>query len=82
MMREIKKEYSNSDITVVWKPHLCMHSTKCWKALLPVFDPRRKPWIDMKAAATAEIIKAVNNCPSQALSYYSSNRTSNAKDQD
>jgi len=80
MPREINKKYSNNDITVVWKEHLCMHSSNCWRALLPVFDPRRKPWIDMQAAATDEIIKTVDNCPSKALSYYRKNISSGEQD--
>lgn len=69
MKRKIVKEYNNDNITVVWKPDLCAHSTNCWKDLLPVFDPRRKPWVDMQAAGSNEIIKVVDNCPSRALSY-------------
>ena len=75
MVKKIIKKYSNSDITVVWKPDLCVHSTNCWKALLPVFDPRRRPWIDMDGAGTEKIIETVNNCPSKALSYYNNNET-------
>ena len=70
MTKKITKKYSNNDITVVWRPELCIHSTNCWKALLPVFDPTRRPWVDMAAAGTEEIVRTVNNCPSQALSYY------------
>ena len=70
MRDKIIKEYKNEEITVVWKPGQCAHSTNCWKSLLGVFDPRRKPWIDMQAADTDEIIKTVGNCPSHALSYY------------
>ena len=69
MERKIVKEYTNEEITVVWKPNLCAHSTNCWKNLVSVFDPRRKPWVDMHAASSDEIIKAVDNCPSHALSY-------------
>ena len=70
MPRTITKKYNNNDITVVWKPGLCMHSMNCWKSLFPVFDPRRKPWIVMSNGKTPDIIQAVNNCPSKALSYY------------
>jgi len=73
MVKKITKKYSNSEITVVWKPDLCRHSTNCWKALLPVFDPRRKPWVNMDAANTEKIINAVKKCPSLALTYYNNN---------
>jgi uncharacterized Fe-S cluster protein YjdI len=66
----MKKEYSNNDITVVWKPEMCQHSGKCFGSLPAVFDPRRSPWIVMSNGTTEEIIKTVNNCPSKALSFY------------
>ncbi len=69
MKNKIVKEYTNEEITVIWKADLCAHSTNCWKNLVSVFDPRRRPWVDMEAASSDEIIKAVDNCPSRALSY-------------
>ena len=66
--KKIVKEYTNGEVTVVWQPHMCIHSKKCWKGLLPVFDPRRKPWVDMDAASSERIITQVNECPSGALS--------------
>lgn len=71
--KQIVKEYTNGEITVVWKPDVCIHSTKCWKGLLNVFDPRKKPWVNMEGAPTERIIKQVAQCPSGALSYYSNN---------
>ncbi|HTB51671.1 MAG TPA: (4Fe-4S)-binding protein [Ferruginibacter sp.] len=62
-------KYSNGEITVVWQPHLCIHSGICARGLREVFDPRRKPWIDLSLSET-EIIKVqIQNCPSGALSY-------------
>lgn len=67
-MKEIIKEYTNGEVTVVWKPNVCVHSTKCWRSLPGVFDPRKRPWVNMEGGATEEIIKTVSNCPSGALS--------------
>ena len=69
--KEIVKEYSNDDITVIWKPDSCIHSKKCWKELIQVFDPRNRPWIHMDGATTDRIKKQVEACPSGALSYVS-----------
>lgn len=61
--------YSNDEITVVWKPALCSHSTNCWKGLGEVFNPRAKPWINMQGASTEKIVEQIRRCPSGALSY-------------
>lgn len=63
------KTYSNADITVTWKPEQCIHSEKCFHGLGAVFDPNRRPWIDMSAAETAAIKATVDKCPSGALSW-------------
>ncbi|MBS3913900.1 MAG: (4Fe-4S)-binding protein [Bacteroidetes bacterium] len=60
--------YSNGDITIVWKPWLCIHSTRCWKELPAVFHPLQRPWITPMSANTEEIIQQVSQCPSGALS--------------
>ena len=62
-------KYTNGEITVIWKPAACIHSGICFKGLAQVFDPRRKPWIDMSQADTQQIIEQVKKCPSGALSY-------------
>ena len=63
------KTYGNADITVTWKPDLCIHSEKCYHGLGAVFDPNRRPWIDMGAAETDRIKVQVGKCPSGALSW-------------
>lgn len=62
--------YSKDDLTIVWKPNTCIHSTLCWKSLIAVFNPRQKPWINMDGASVEKIIEQVKKCPSGALSYY------------
>ena len=59
--------YSNGEITINWKPDICIHSGICAKGLREVFDPGRKPWIDMSKAETQRIIEQVKKCPSGAL---------------
>lgn len=66
--KQIVKEYSKDDLTIVWKPDACTHSKKCWKELLQVFDPRNRPWINLDGATSERIKKQVGSCPSGALS--------------
>lgn len=63
-------KYTNDEVTVVWKPKSCIHSTLCWKGLTEVFNPRERPWIKMDGATSQKIIEQVRKCPSGALSYY------------
>lgn len=65
----MEKKYSNKDITVVWKPDACIHSALCWHGLLGVFDPRKKPWVNMDGADTDATIAQIEKCPSGALSW-------------
>jgi len=64
------KEYSNGEVTIVWKPESCIHSAICVKGLGDVFQPKERPWIKIDAASTEAIIKQVKACPSGALGYY------------
>ncbi len=64
------KEYSNGEITVVWKPGLCIHSAKCVEALPNVYHPNDKPWIQPENASAEALQQQIATCPSGALSYY------------
>jgi uncharacterized Fe-S cluster protein YjdI len=68
MDEKITKTYSNGEVTVVWKPDICVHSAICFHGLPAVFDPRRRPWVNVQAAATSSIVAQVGKCPSGALS--------------
>jgi uncharacterized Fe-S cluster protein YjdI len=63
------RKYTNGEITVFWKPGKCIHATTCYRELLEVFNPRKRPWVNMDGAPSEEIIRVVKMCPTQALSY-------------
>lgn len=72
-MNDITKKYTNGEVTIVWQPSACIHSTICWKGatgLSSVFNPAERPWIKPEGATTERIIEQVKKCPSGALSYY------------
>ena len=63
------RRYKNDDITVYWKPSACIHASYCYRELLEVFDPSRRPWVDMNGSTTERIIEVVNLCPTEALAW-------------
>jgi len=67
---DIKKEYTNGEITVVWKRGLCFHAGECVKGSPNVFKPKEKPWIQMEGDNSANLMATIDKCPSGALSYY------------
>jgi len=77
VVKEKTKEYSNGEITIVWKPNTCTHSENCWRGLAEVFNPKSHPWIDAQGADTEAIKNQVSKCPSGALSFYMNNQKSN-----
>jgi uncharacterized Fe-S cluster protein YjdI len=64
-----EREFTDGDITVVWKPDVCEHSGNCVRGLPGVFKPGERPWVKVEAATPEEIRKTIDTCPSGALSY-------------
>src|SRR5512138_2618445 len=68
-MDKTDRKYTNGEITVFWQPKKCIHATTCYRELIEVFNPRKRPWVNMDGAPTEEIIRVVKLCPTQALSF-------------
>jgi uncharacterized Fe-S cluster protein YjdI len=66
--KDVRKQYSNGEVTVLWQSAKCIHSGNCVRNLSGVFNPKETPWIKMDNASSAEISAAVAKCPSGALS--------------
>jgi uncharacterized Fe-S cluster protein YjdI len=64
---QVEKQYNNGELTVVWRPARCMHSRRCYTGLPSVFDPDKRPWVDLAGATSREIAAQVLRCPSGAL---------------
>ena len=69
------KEYTNGEVTVVWEAEKCIHSANCVKGLPKVFNPDTRPWIEINAASTEDLVNQVKQCPSGALSFYINNES-------
>ena len=69
-MKDITKTYTNGEVTIVWKPSVCIHSAICFNGLGEVFHPQELPWITPEKSTTEKIIDQIKKCPSGALSYY------------
>jgi uncharacterized Fe-S cluster protein YjdI len=67
--KDIKKEYSNGEVNIVWQSAKCIHAAECVKNNPAVFKPREKPWIQPENSTTEAIIETVKKCPSGALTY-------------
>ena len=72
--KEIVKEYSNGEITILWKPKKCIHAGECVKRLPNVYKPKEKPWIQIENASTETLKEQILACPSGALSYIPKNQ--------
>lgn len=62
-------EYTNGDLTIVWKPEICQHAGVCVKMLPEVFHPKERPWVKPENASTEQLIAQILKCPSGALTY-------------
>jgi len=68
--KNLTKEYSNGEVSIVWQAEKCIHSANCVKNNPAVFKPKEKPWITPEGSPTEKIISTINKCPSGALTYY------------
>lgn len=68
--KNLKKEYTNGEVTIVWQSGKCVHSGNCVRNNPDVFKPKEQPWITPENSTTEKIIETVNKCPSGALSFY------------
>lgn len=73
-MERNDRSYTNGEITVHWKSKECVHAGTCFRELRKVFDPSRRPWIDLSQGETDAIIDIVERCPTDALTYERGNK--------
>ena len=62
-------KYKNDDITVTWDSEVCVHSEVCRNNLETVFNPDKRPWVNVDAETRERIMEVIDKCPSGALQY-------------
>lgn len=60
-------EVEGKQVTVSYTPVLCGHIGVCQHLHKEVFDPSKKPWIQLENGTLKGITSVVKNCPSGAL---------------
>lgn len=67
MIEEKIIRYKGKDLTVSYDVKRCIHAAECVKGASAVFDPARKPWVDVDQAPAEVVAAVVARCPSGAL---------------
>ena len=62
------RTYTYQNIVLEWRPELCTHCGNCKNGLPLVFNPDRRPWVDLTMASEEMIVGQVDECPSGAIS--------------
>ena len=65
----LMRKYTRDNLIVNWYPDKCTHAAICVRSLPKVFQPRKRPWVNLENASIEEIISVVEKCPSKALTY-------------
>lgn len=65
----MKRTYATDELEVFWDSDRCIHTGWCSDALLAVFNPEQRPWIQLDEGELDDIIAVVEACPSGALAY-------------
>jgi len=77
--KESIESFSNGEITIFWKPELCIHSANCLISLPSVFNTKKRLWINIHGTNSLDIMKVVDRCPSRALTYLKSSKLVTSK---
>lgn len=68
-MRGRPRSYHGAGITVGYDARRCIHAAECVRGLPEVFDPERRPWIDLDGAEPERVAAVVRRCPTGALEF-------------
>ena len=60
--------FENDAIRVTWSRMRCTHVAACVMNLPTVFEPGRRPWIDLERGSADAVARAVQHCPTSGYS--------------
>ena len=61
--------YEGETLTVTYDLKRCIHAARCVHGLPDVFDPNRKPWVEVNNATPDALKSVIEECPTGALKY-------------
>lgn len=62
-------EYEGEQLSVSYDAKRCIHAAECVHGLPDVFDPDRRPWVELNEAGAEAIAEVIGRCPTGALKY-------------
>lgn len=62
-------EFRGESVSLTWSRRRCIHAAECVMNLPRVFEPGRRPWIDMTGAPADAIARVAARCPTGALHF-------------
>jgi CDGSH-type Zn-finger protein/uncharacterized Fe-S cluster protein YjdI len=62
-------EFRGESVTVTWSRQRCIHAASCVMNLPRVFEPGRRPWIDLTGTPADVIARVVAHCPTGSLHF-------------
>lgn len=67
--KPLARKYKTEDVTVTYQPRRCTHVGECLRRAPKVFNTWEQPWVQVENGTVAEIVEAIERCPTGALHY-------------
>ena len=78
-MKQKMYAYDSEDLVVEYDLIRCIHAEECVRGLPTVFDPSRKPWMDVSGARPDAVAQVILDCPTGALRYRVKHKSTEAE---
>ena len=78
-MKQKMYAYESEDLVVEYDLIRCIDAEECVRGLPTVFDPSRKPWVDVSGARPDAVAQVILDCPTGALRYRVKHKSTEAE---